>query len=97
MNSSTEIKVHGKTYRIKSGSFSVDPQQVANLVDSKMRELSGPSGGTSTQDLAVLTALNIAHDYLELRRKMAETETSDETQLDRLIAIVEKEVEKIKS
>ncbi len=97
MSSSTVIKINGKTYKIKNGSFSVDPQQVANLVDAKMRELSGARGSTSTQDLAVLTALNIAHDLLEVRRKMKDLETSSETGLDRLIEFMEKEVENIKS
>ena len=37
------------------------------LVDSKMKELSGVKGRSSTLDLAVLTALNLGYELMELR------------------------------
>ena len=64
---SNEIKIYGKTYKVKPVSSSVRMEEVAALVDSKMKELSGVKGRSSTLDLAVLTALNLGYELMELR------------------------------
>ena len=64
---SNEIKIYGKTYKVKPVSSSVRMEEVAVLVDSKMKELSGVKGRSSTLDLAVLTALNLGYELMELR------------------------------
>ena len=65
---SNEIKIYGKIYKIKPISSSVDMQEVAVLVDTKMRELSGVKGKSSTVDVAILTALNLGHELMELKQ-----------------------------
>ena len=89
MASSTQIKIYGKTYNIKSAAFSVDPEEVASFVDAKMRELSMTPGKTSTMDLAILTALNIAHDFLELQNGESGSDPSLNEKLDGLIKSLE--------
>jgi len=64
---SNEIKIYGKTYKVKPVPSSVRLEEVAALVDSKMKELSGVKGRSSTLDLAVLTALNLGYELMELR------------------------------
>ena len=64
---SNEIKIYGKTYKVKPVSSSVRMEEVAALVDSKMKELSGVKGRSSTLDLAVLTALNLGYELMELK------------------------------
>ena len=64
---SNEIKIYGKTYKVKPVSSSVRMEEVAVLVDSKMKELSGVKGRSSTLDLAVLTALNLGYELMELK------------------------------
>ncbi len=93
MSESVEIKIQGKKYTVKSDSFSVDPNEVASLVDTKMQELSGVRGISSSADLAILAALNIAQEFLELKRQAEEAGQESETRLDSLIQILEKEVE----
>jgi cell division protein ZapA (FtsZ GTPase activity inhibitor) len=65
---SDEIKIYGKIYKVKPVSSSVSMQEVAALVDAKMKELSGVKGRSSTVDVAVLTALNLGHELIELKQ-----------------------------
>ena len=65
---SNEIKICGKVYTVKPVSSSVDMKEVAALVDAKMKELSEIKGKSSIMDVAVLTALNLGHELMELKQ-----------------------------
>ena len=65
---SNEIKICGKAYSVKPVSSSVAMEEVAALVDAKMKELSGVKNKTSMLDVAVLTALNLGHELIELKQ-----------------------------
>ena len=65
---SNEIEVYGKIYKVKPVSSKVSMQEVAALVDAKMKELSEVKGKSSTLDVAVLTALNLGHELMELKQ-----------------------------
>ena len=65
---SNEIKICGKVYTVKPVSSSVGMEEVAALVDAKMKELLGIKGKSSMVDVAVLTALNLGHELMELKQ-----------------------------
>lgn len=69
MASGKKIQIYGKTYSLKSSS-EVDADEVAGYVDSKMKELANASSKTSTLDLAILAALNIAQELLALKIRL---------------------------
>jgi cell division protein ZapA (FtsZ GTPase activity inhibitor) len=96
MTESIKLNIHGRNYSVKKGAFSVDPEEVAALVNSKMQELSGAGGINSTSDLAILAALNIAHEYLENRQKDGKNNKNDENRIDAMIQALEKGVEDLK-
>ena len=87
---SNEIKIYGKTYKVKPVSSSVRMEEVAALVDSKMKELSGVKGRSSTLDLAVLTALNLGHELMELKLAVQ----GDDDQLNQHIEVMIKKLDK---
>ena len=60
------IKIRGNEYRVRSDSDPEHLQQVASYVDEVLSEVSRST--TDTQDAAVLAALNLASEVLELRR-----------------------------
>ncbi len=60
------IKIMGHEYRVRSDADAEHLQQVASYVDGVLREVSGST--TDPQSAAVLAALNLASDLLELRR-----------------------------
>jgi len=65
---SNEIAICGKVYSVKPISSSVSMEEVATLVNMKMKELSGAKSKTSMVDVAVLTALNLGHELIELKQ-----------------------------
>ena len=84
---SNEITICGKVYLVKPVSSSVSMEEVAALVDTKMKELSGVKNKTSMLDVAVLTALNLGHELIELKQ----VKQSDDGQLDQhLDGMIEK-------
>ena len=97
MPPSKQIKVYGKTYKLKSSSTAVPLDEVASYVDSKMRELSGLKGKASSIDLTVLTALNIAQEFLEIQHQTEEAEKQDEAALEGMIGRLEKGLQSIKT
>ena len=72
-----KIQIYGKTYSLKSSSDQVGMEEVAAYVDAKMRELAEMRSKTSSADLAVLVALNITQELIELQNQ---TEANDKAQ-----------------
>ena len=66
--SSIEIKICGKDYTVKSDASSVDMEELAAFVDEKMKKLLAVKGKSSMLDVAVLTALNLGHELMELKQ-----------------------------
>ncbi len=77
------IKVMGHEYRVRSDSDPEHLQQVARYVDEVLREVSQSTA--DTQNAAVLAALNLASELLELRRR----ETVPRERLQALIDLID--------
>ena len=60
-----------------------------------MNELADSRGKTSTLDLAVLTALNIAQELMELKNQAGSREKGDEEKLRQLIKVIDEELQAI--
>ena len=90
-----KIQIFGKTYNLKSSSGKVETEEVAVYVDSKMRELAKMSSKTPTLDLAVLTALNIAQELIELQKQTDANNQEREDKIGRLLVALENELQSI--
>ncbi|MBI5299430.1 MAG: cell division protein ZapA [Deltaproteobacteria bacterium] len=92
MASTVQIKIYGKTYVVKRTSKQTDLNELARFVDSKMQELSYGAAKTSTIDLAVLTALNIAQELMELKNEINSNrefvEAKTEAMIERLSEVL---------
>ena len=95
MSSSKKIQIYGKTYSLKSSSSEVDAEEVAGYVDSRMRELAAARSKTSTLDLAILAALNIAQELLELKDQTEAKGELEEEKVKQLVAALDKELQGI--
>ena len=95
MAESIKLNIHGRSYSVKKDAFSIDPEKVASLVNSKMQELAEAGGINSTSDLAILTALNIAHELLEGKQKADENNRNEKNSIDTLVQSLEKGIENI--
>ena len=71
----------------------MDAEEVACYVDSRMRELATARSKTSTLDLAILAALNIAQELLELKGQTEVKGELEEEKIRQLIAALDKELQ----
>jgi cell division protein ZapA len=61
------VEIYGQQYTIVGTESSSHIRLVASIVDDKMREISAKNPHLDINKLAVLTAVNIVHDYLKLK------------------------------
>ena len=90
-----KIQIYGKTYSLKSSSDQMSMEDVAAYVDAKMRELAAALSKTSSADLAVLAALNIAQELMELQKQNDANHKSHEEKIGRIIEALEDEIQTI--
>ena len=90
---SKEIIVCGKVYSVKSISSSVSMEEVAALVNMKMKELSEAKNKTSMLDVAVLTALNLGHELIELKQGKKSEDEQLNQHLDGMIQKLKKSLD----
>ena len=95
MANSKKTQIYGKTYSLKSSLSQVDAEDVATYVDSRMKELANASSKTSTLDLAILAALNIAQELLELKNQDGAKDEVGEKKIRQLVAALDKELQSI--
>ena len=65
--SSIKVRIGGKEYSIRSDADPEWLQTVASYVDDAMQLIQERTGTVDSQDIAVLTALNLAREVLKLR------------------------------
>jgi len=66
--SETTIEVLGKTYQIKCPNDELPAlKQAASWLNEKMRNFRASSGVAQPEIVAIMTALNIARDFLQLQ------------------------------
>ncbi len=64
------VQIFGREYEMDPGGLTpLEVQSLAGFVDEKMREIAEEFGLVDTQKVAVLAAINIALDYLQLKEK----------------------------
>jgi cell division protein ZapA len=92
-----KIQIYGKTYSLKSSSDEVRVEEAAAFVDAKMRELAQARSKSSSADLAVLAALNIAQDLMELQKQTDANNEAQQEKIGRLLNALEGELQAIDS
>ena len=95
MSNSKKIQIYGKTYSLKSSSSEVGAEEVASYLDSKMKDLADARSKTSTLDLAILAALNIAQELLELKSDVAAKDRAEGEKIQRLVVALDKDLQSI--
>lgn len=64
---SIQVQIAGKEYRVRSGASAAWLQRVAGYVDRSMERIQARTNAVDSLDVAVLTALNLARELVELR------------------------------
>ena len=66
---STEVEIFGAVYPVRGEKDTESLQELAKLVDEKMREISRQVQTVDTGKIAVLTALNLADELVQCRQR----------------------------
>ena len=82
---SVSVRIRGREFRVVTDGDAEALERVAALVDRTMLRVERHAGTVDSYDAAVLAALNLARELLELREKSAPARVD----ADRLRALVE--------
>jgi cell division protein ZapA (FtsZ GTPase activity inhibitor) len=85
---STEVKILGKTYTVRSEFDPSFTTKTADFVDSKMRELTGKAGLAPTEKIAVLTAMNLAGELLRVKKRESALREELKSKTKKLIKLI---------
>ena len=89
------VKIFGKFYSIKDDTTEVDPQRLADYVDSKMREISQAQKAQSPMDLAILAALNITQELIQVKNQLESKNNQQKERTLQIIEMLDKAIENI--
>lgn len=89
---STSVEIFGSTYHVRGGDGSGDLQELARVVDGRMRELAAHAGSTDPARLAILVALNLA-DELSRARERQERQEGERVEIREKVAELAKGLE----
>jgi cell division protein ZapA len=81
---SIEVEIFGHRYTLKSEFPEAQVKRVAEYVDDKMREVAKGTTSVDSLHIAILTALNIAQDYLQEKGNQEELLQRIKEKADRL-------------
>ncbi|MCY7589553.1 cell division protein ZapA [Bacillus safensis] len=70
----TIVEIYGQSYTIIGQETKMHMRHVASIVDDKMREINEKNPYLDINKLAVLTAVNVVHDYLKLKEQYEKLE-----------------------
>jgi cell division protein ZapA len=92
LTKTVDVEIYGQRYAIRGEADEGDVRRLASFVDGQMRHLAEGMNTTTPSKLAVLTALNLAHQLFELERKRAQGEADVERRMKSLMESIEEQV-----
>ncbi len=87
-----ELKVGGQTYRVVASAEEDELRRLANVVDERLRELTGPNRPIAPQAM-LLAAIALAHDLEQERARRREVEARSRDMLRSLLARIDAALE----
>jgi len=91
-----EVEIYGKKYKLRGENEEGYIKEVASFVDKKMKEVGKRAKTIQLSDLAILTAVNITHEYLQSRKEYKQRELFLDRKTKDLIESIEEEFEDMK-
>lgn len=92
MTKTTDVEIYGQRYTIRGEADEGYIRRLAGLVDGQMRQLAEGMNTTTPSRLAVLTALNLAHQLFEAEKKRTQGEADVERRMVSLMESIEEQV-----
>jgi cell division protein ZapA len=92
LTKTTDVEIYGQRYAIRGEADEAYIRKLAGFVDGQMRQLAEGLNTTTPSKLAVLTALNMAHQLFEAEKNRAQGEADVERRMASLMESIEEHV-----
>jgi cell division protein ZapA len=92
LTKTTDVEIYGQRYAIRGEADENYIHRLASFVDGQMRHVAEGMSTTTPSKLAVLTALNLAHQLFEAEKKRAQNEADVERRMASLVESIEEQV-----
>lgn len=83
-----EVEIFGQKYLIKGDGDPAYIRQLAEYVDGRMREVHGKLYLSTPRKIAVLAALNIAHELFSLKKESEDQESVIADRAEKLLELI---------
>lgn len=83
-----EVEIFGQKYLIRGDGDPAYIRKLAEFVDLKMREVHGKLQLSTPGKVAVLAALNITHEFFNIRKEMEEQESLIANKTEKLLELI---------
>ncbi|MCX5776486.1 MAG: cell division protein ZapA [Candidatus Firestonebacteria bacterium] len=87
-NNGVCVDIFGSEYVIKGDGNSDYTKEIANYVDSKMKEISINTSNVSSLKVAILTALNLADEIYKLKKEKVVSDITKD-KIEALVQVME--------
>jgi len=85
----TPVTIFGRTYQLRGGG-QAHMEQLASIVDEKMREVADATGTADTLKVAILASLNIADEYMKVQTGGSAPKNAElRKRLDRMVTMLD--------
>ncbi len=84
------VRIFGEDYPITGSTDPAYISKIADLVDSRMQEVSGRAMTQSREKVAILTALSLASELHEKAHDLAQLSEEQSNRLDRLLSSLDR-------
>ncbi len=92
MTKTIDVEIYGQRYSIRGDADEQYVHRLAHFVDDQMKHLAEGMKTATPSKLAVLTALNLAHQLFESEKKRAQGEADVERRMVSLMESIEEQM-----
>ena len=92
MTKTIDVDIYGQRYSITGEAEESYVKKLAELVDSQMKQVATGLRSATPAKLAVLAAINIAHELMELERKSRQGEADADRRVASLMESIDQQM-----
>lgn len=92
MTKTIDVEIYGQRYSIRGEADEAYIRRLAHFVDDHMKHLAENMNTATPSKLAVLTAINLAHQLFESEKKRAQGEADVERRMVTLMESIEEQM-----
>lgn len=96
MKKKLEVEIFGRRYTLKGDADEAYAKELASFVDQKMNEMAVHAKGIQLSKLAILTAINLAHELLQLKKRQKEQDAYISGKTQDIIESIEEQFEEFR-